>query len=218
MHLAEPALPDPPLRRNRRDEVLAAALDLLIAQGERFSMGGLAAAAACSKETLYKWFGDRHGLLTAVVQWQAAKVRMPEMAADGLDLPRFRAGLEAFATDWIGVISGEPSVALNRLAIAHAGAEDVAGGESLGAIVLKNGPRSMAARLAPILALGRKAGLIGPCDDEAAFTLFFGLVIGDLQIAMLLGDPARPDRAAAQARARLAVDRFLTLVGPPAAV
>ena len=37
-------------------------------------MTAVARRASCSKETLYKWFGDRDGLLTATVQWQASKV------------------------------------------------------------------------------------------------------------------------------------------------
>ncbi len=36
---------------------------------------GLARAANCSKESLYKWFGDRDGLLSAMISYQASKVR-----------------------------------------------------------------------------------------------------------------------------------------------
>ncbi|HEU00415.1 MAG TPA: TetR/AcrR family transcriptional regulator, partial [Aurantimonas coralicida] len=59
----------------RQRDVLDAALGLVVAARRPLTMAAVARAASCSKETLYKWFGDRDGLLTATVRWQAAKVR-----------------------------------------------------------------------------------------------------------------------------------------------
>ena len=79
----------------RQQVVLTAALDLLVEAGDGLTMTAVARRASCSKETLYKWFGDRDGLLTATVQWQAAKV-------DASALRRFETGEQlgqrAFAT------------------------------------------------------------------------------------------------------------------------
>src|SRR5690606_37671618 len=105
--------------------------------------------ARCSKETIYKWFGDREGLLTATVQWQAAKVRMPVLPQAGLTRHRYAAALEQFAVSWLTVITGDISIALNRLAITHAATR--AG--NLGRIVLDNGPYAMARRLSPVFEL-----------------------------------------------------------------
>ena len=58
----------------RQKDVLDAALALMVEQGDQLTMTAVARRASCSKETLYKWFGDRDGLLTATVQWQASKV------------------------------------------------------------------------------------------------------------------------------------------------
>ena len=63
----------------RQQEVLTAALDLMVEAGDGFTMTAVARRANCSKETLYKWFSNRDGLLTATVQWQAAKVRVPAL-------------------------------------------------------------------------------------------------------------------------------------------
>ena len=68
---------DTDVRTEREQEVLSAVLDLMVEEGDRFSMASVARKASCSKETLYRWFGDRDGLLTATVQWQASKVIMP---------------------------------------------------------------------------------------------------------------------------------------------
>jgi AcrR family transcriptional regulator len=198
----------------RRDEVLAAALDLMAREGDRFSMGALARAAACSKETLYRWFGDRDGLLTATVQWQAAKVAMPVLPDGPLDTQTLHAGLVAFASSWLEVITGAASIALNRLAAAHAGREASEDGPHLGRIVLENGPRAMAGRLAPVFARARAADLIDARPDAEIFTLFFGLVIADTQIRCLLGETPPGDPAWRATRASSAVDAFLTLVRP----
>ena len=48
-------------------------------------MTAVARRASCSKETLYKWFGDRDGLLAATVRWQASRVRAGNFDAQHLD-------------------------------------------------------------------------------------------------------------------------------------
>ena len=66
---------------------------LLVEGGDRaLTTAALARAANCSKESLYKWFGDRDGLLTATVRWQASKVRMPKLPEDRLTRESLEAG------------------------------------------------------------------------------------------------------------------------------
>ena len=84
-------------------------------------MTAVARRASCSKETLYKWFGDRDGLLTATVHWQASKVRVAPVDAQRLDLASLRRASKRFASDWLKVISSDTSIALNRVAVGHAG-------------------------------------------------------------------------------------------------
>ncbi|MBN8849233.1 MAG: TetR/AcrR family transcriptional regulator, partial [Sphingomonas sp.] len=88
----------------RQKQVLDAALSLLVEAGAGMTMTGLARRASCSKETLYKWFGDRDGLLTATVQWQAAKVRMAPLERGRVDAASLASTLERFAADWLTVI------------------------------------------------------------------------------------------------------------------
>lgn len=193
----------------RRHEVLSAVLDLMVEEGDRFSMAAVARRASCSKETLYKWFGDRDGLLTATVRWQAAKVALPELPDTELTAGALAAALEAFAVNWLKVLTGDVSIALNRLAIAHAGS----GRSALGRIVLENGPFEMARRLEPVFLAGRHAGLVEFDDTAAAFRTFFGLVVADTQTRALLGEASRPSSADIAAMARHAVTQFLQLHG-----
>src|ERR1041384_7858936 len=117
----------------RQQALLDAVLALMVEQGDQLTMTAVARRASCSKETLYKWFGDRDGLLTATVQWQGAKVRGPVVDPKTLDPVSLRQSITQFARDLLATIAGTTSVALNRLAITHA-TED----NGLGGLVLDN--------------------------------------------------------------------------------
>lgn len=190
----------------RREAVLAAVLALLVEKGApALTMTAVARRASCSKETLYKWFGDRDGLLTETVRWQASKVRAGAYDRQHLDAGALRESLEGFAANWLRVISSETSVALNRIAIGQA--------ETLGGIVLANGRFAIGERLKPLLLDARGAGLVAFDDAEEAFRTFFGLVGRDVQIRRLLGDRFIIDDAAIAEDARRAVEQFLALYG-----
>lgn len=193
----------------RQGEVLDAVLELLVEGGDRVTMNAVASRANCSKETLYKWFGDRDGLLTATVRWQASKVRAGNWDRQRLDAAALAESLEAFAANWLAVISSRTSIALNRVAVAQAGAAD----SNLGSIVLANGRFAIGERLKPLLEAAREAGLVAFDDAETAFRTFFGLVARDVQLRLLLGDDLTLDRATIRADAARAVGQFMTLFG-----
>jgi AcrR family transcriptional regulator len=191
----------------RQQQVLTAALELLVEGGAGLTMTAVARRASCSKETLYKWFGDRDGLLTATVQWQAAKVRVPRVDRHRLDTQKLRDSIEQFARDLLGTLAGEISVTLNRLAVTHAGEEK----RGLGTIVLENGRLEMGRRLKPVLEAGRDARLLRFDSSEEAFRTFFGLVVRDVQLRLLLGDELKLSAEQVDAEARRATEQFLTL-------
>lgn len=193
----------------RQEEVLDAVLDLLADGSDALTMSAVARRASCSKETLYKWFGDREGLLTATVRWQASKVRAGTYDAARLDASALQASLEAFAANWLEVISSRTSIALNRVAVGHA----QSGKSNLGEIVLANGRFAIGERLKPLLETARAARLLIFDDTETAFRTFFGLVGRDVQIRLLLGDPLRLTAAEIVRDARRATQQFLQLFG-----
>jgi AcrR family transcriptional regulator len=192
----------------RQQEVLSAALDELVETGDGLTMTAVAGRANCSKETLYKWFGDRDGLLTATVQWQASKVRAPQIDRSGLDARALKNGLSQFAEDLLTTLTGDVSVTLNRLAITHS--------SGIGGIMLKNGPTAVRKRILPLLEAAKAARLVKFADAEEAYRVFYGLVVRDTQIRLLLGERARraPIRNASEAEA--AVNQFLALYGTAA--
>jgi AcrR family transcriptional regulator len=193
----------------RQQAVLDATLALMMEEGDALTMSSVSRRASCSKETLYKWFGDREGLLTATVRWQASKVHNPVIDKTKLELKSLAGTLEQFARDWLTVISSDTSIALNRLAVSHAGS----GKTNLGSIVLKNGRKAMERRLEPVLEAGRNAGFLEFKSAEEAFRTFFGLVLRDLQIRLLLGDAIKLAASDIRAEAQRATQQFLALYG-----
>ena len=196
----------------RQQAVLTAALDLLVEEGDGLTMTAVARRASCSKETLYKWFGDRAGLLTATVQWQASKVRSPHVDRRSLDAQTLKSSIFQFGRDLLSTIAGSTSVALNRLAISHA-TED----NGLGAIVLDNGRFTMGKRLKPVLEAGRDARLIRFENSEIAFRTYFGLVLRDVQIRLLLGEKLMLTAKDIDQDAERATEQFLMIYGVPEA-
>lgn len=193
----------------RQGEVLDAVLALLVEGADALTMNAVARRASCSKETLYKWFGDRDGLLTATVRWQASKVRAGNYDRQHLDAEALRDSLERFAANWLTVISSQTSVALNRVAVSHTGS----GRSNLGSIVLANGRFAIGERLKPLLEAGRAAGLLRFDDAETAFRTFFGLVGRDVQIRLLLGEALVLTQAEIGRDAGRATRQFFALYG-----
>lgn len=194
---------------DRQQAVLDAALELLVENGDAVTMAAVARRASCSKETLYKWFGDRDGLLTATVRWQAAKVHVTPFDEATLDGASLRSRLTEYAANWLRVITGHRSIALNRVAIAHAGS----GRSALGSIVLANGRFALGKRMLPVLEAGRARGLLSFDDAEDAFRTLFGLIARDIQIRLLLGDRVEMTDADCQGEAARATRQFLALYG-----
>ncbi|MCF3640538.1 TetR/AcrR family transcriptional regulator C-terminal domain-containing protein [Rhizobium sp. TRM95111] len=194
----------------RQSAVLDCALALLVEGGERaLTTAGVARAANCSKESLYKWFGDRDGLLSAMIGHQAGKVRTVGVDASALGAGSFRAHLVTFARDLLDVLSGEVSLALNRLAIGQASRE----GSKLGRMLQERGRRQIGRRAASLLEAGRAAGLIAFADAEEAYGMLYGLIVSDLHLRMLLGEDPAPLKTEFAGRAERAVTAFLALAG-----
>lgn len=196
---------------DRQTQVLEAALALLVKGGEKaITTAGVARAANCSKESLYKWFGDRDGMLAAMVTHQASKVRTigsGEALADGG--AALRDNLVEFATDLLEVLSSDSSLAMNRLAIGAAGRED----SKLGEHLLSRGKRQISDRAGALLKRGKMLGQLKFDDAQEAFETLYGLILRDEHLRLLLGEGSALSAADAKARAETAIQQFICLYG-----
>lgn len=193
----------------RQSAVLQAALAMLVEGGGRaLTTAAVARAANCSKESLYRWFGDRDGLLAAVVTYQASKVRAVTPPAAPAGEAALREQLVRFAHDLLTVLSGDVSLALNRLAIGQAGNRQ----PQLGQLVLSHGRRPIASRAGTLLDTGKSDGYLSFEDADEAYRTLYGLIVGDAHVRLLLGDATEPPQDLEHQAAR-AVDSFFRLYG-----
>ncbi|TCD15502.1 TetR/AcrR family transcriptional regulator [Oricola cellulosilytica] len=198
----------------RQADVLEAALALLVERGGAgLTTARLARSANCSKESIYKWFGDRDGLLAAMVTYQASKVGIGEPCGGTSSAAEFRAQLLGFAHDLLTVLSGPTSLALNRVAIGEAGHDDA----NLGGLLIERGRRMIERRASGLLEAGRAQGYLRFDDRDEAFNTLYGLIVGDLHVRLLLGDkvPAMASRVAIERQAATAISNFYRLYGAP---
>ncbi|MCK7613472.1 TetR/AcrR family transcriptional regulator [Roseibium sediminicola] len=194
----------------RQQVVLQHALTLLVEGGEKaLTTAGLARTASCSKESLYKWFGDRDGLLAAVVAFQASQVQFPSEAGATADADTYRAHVTAFVEALLGVLFSESSLALNRLSIGQSNTNS----NRLGHLLLVRGKHMISARARAMLDSGRRHGLLKFDDSEDAYQVLYGLAIRDVHIRLLLGEAASPAEKDLKSQAETAVDRYYRLFG-----
>ncbi|MCC0053741.1 MAG: TetR/AcrR family transcriptional regulator [Rhodobiaceae bacterium] len=198
----------------RQNEVIEVALRLLVEGGDKaLTTSALARAANCSKESLYKWFGDRDGLLAAIVTHQASRVRIIDTAALPKTREQFGAALRLFAEDLLTVLLSDTSLALNRMCVAAVRGE----APGVGAVLLERGKRRIEERARRLLEAGKAGGYVRFEDARAAYRTLYGLIIGDLHINALLGDQAAVSSLSIGGHAREAVAQFLTLYAPAGA-
>jgi AcrR family transcriptional regulator len=197
----------------RQNAVLAVALEMLVDGGEKaLTTAGLAKAANCSKESLYKWFGDRDGILAAIVSYQASKVGGADERASPSSPEAFKAALTTFAEDLLAVLLSDTSLALNRLSIGQVRGEQARGEKAgLGGVLVEKGKRRIEARAIHLLAHGKHQRFISFDDPVTTYSTLYGLIIGDAHIRALLGDDPQIPEDGRKARAARAVDQFLTL-------
>lgn len=195
------------LRDTRRAEILAAALSEIGEHGfEGTTMARVAARAGASKETLYAWFGDKQGLVQALIETNADDA-LEDVSALLADAPRdadtMRTTLTTLGSSLLQLLTSPASVALNRAAMTS---------RELATVLAEAGRTRTGTLVADYLERACAAGLTQEPDGSEAFRLFYGLLVRDTQIAVLLGATA-PQPSACDAQAERATTQWLQLVG-----
>ncbi len=167
------------------------------------STAKIAAEAHCSKETLYNWFGDREGLIAAIVEEQSQAMARALTGALSARAGA-RENLVRFCAALIDLLTGEASVLINRAAISQMGAHD-----ELAHALWVNGRAQIVPLAITLLERARAEGLARFDDGEEAFATLFGLTIGERQVGAILGaGDARPTGEQMTAIAEHAVARL----------
>lgn len=191
-------------RQARKAQIEAEAYALFDELGfEGTSMLAVAKRAKASNETMYRWYGDKHGLFESMVRSNAAQVRT--QLAEVVDAPAAPLErLEKVAPVLLGMLLGPRAITLNRAA-----ATDPTG--ALGQLLAKGGREDVLPLIKDVLLQAvRQGDLQRPKDGEIG-ALFMHLLVGDQQIRRVIGTMAAPSQDEVTEKAKIALAQFTAL-------
>ncbi|MBM1689827.1 TetR/AcrR family transcriptional regulator [Sulfitobacter geojensis] len=191
-------------RQARKAQIEAEAYALFDELGfEGTSMLAVAKRAKASNETMYRWYGDKHGLFESMVRSNAAQVRT--QLAEVVDVPAAPLErLEKVAPVLLGMLLGPRAITLNRAA-----ATDPTG--ALGQLLAKGGREDVLPLIKDVLLQAvRQGDLQRPKDGEIG-ALFMHLLVGDQQIRRVIGTMAAPSQDEVTENAKIALAQFTAL-------
>ena len=197
-------------KTERERQIFEAAYKVLMEKGfKSASMLAIAKAAGASNETMYNWYGNKQGLLAAMIKDNADQVAS--------ELEDFTAGpsgrgsdpvarLEKFGSKLLDLLTGERSVLLNRAAAA-----DVADGGLLGKLLSEHGRSRMVPLVAQTIAAAQQAGRLRAQDPLEITEIYLALLLGDIQIRRVTGVTQAPPREAITVHSQRVVELLLDL-------
>ncbi len=203
----------PGIRRGeaRRRELLHEAARIFLRDGlDGTSMDLIASEAGTSKATLYRHFGDRHGLVVDVVQFLCADFLSDIDLSPPPSLP-LRAGLSRILMQLAHVLSKPDHPAFFRLIVAGSVRDP-----AIGLAWHDHGPKLWHRRLADVFAEGRRRGeLPQGCDVTDCPEILFDAVFSDMIIrTAILDGSAGPAPEPGRYIDRL-IDSVLAGLSPP---
>lgn len=199
-----------PTRDDRRAAIEAAAYELLLEKGYKStSMIDVAKRAKASNETLYRWYGNKAGLLAALVEENARVVRLhlSDSIEDGKTPMEM---LRLVGPDLLSLVTGERAVVLNRAAVV-----DLTETGTLGGMIAEFGRETVAPLIGELITLARDQGALVADDIREATETYINLLIGDAQIRRVIGVMPEPLADEVERRAARAFTRFQRLYGAP---
>ena len=193
-------------RTPRRAHILDVTARVLAECGYRgATMLEVARRSSASKETLYACFGNKPGLIEAVIRQDAERFfRALNGHLDG-DTP-LEAALTGFGQTMAAHFLGDDAVAINRAAISEASASP-----SLAASLSRSCREPVRGMFVLYLEECDARGLLNVEDANEAVDTFVGLLLGDAHTQRLLGVLDSPCESDLEVHATRAVEQFLRL-------
>ena len=195
----------------RRRAILAAAFDVLMERGySGANTLEIASRARVSKRELYAEFGNKAGILEALIATTSARMQAPLNLPEVGDRSALADVLTRYGVTALSELCHPAVIAINRLAAAEAG-----GSSELGHILDRGGREPNRLALFAFFARAQKAGLLGNGDPDRMGGQFFSLLFGDIPVRLMLGTIAPPPAKEIRERAEAATEALLRL-HPPA--
>ena len=194
----------PEAKSEREAQIAEAAYAVLAEKGfAGLSMLAVAKRAKASNETLYRWYGDKTGLLRALIARDAAEL------AEALDMLLMRGGDAAQTLDAVGACLLDKLLSARSVALIRAAAAD--SGDSLGIALKAAGQESLMPRLVPLFVRLKARGRVRSPAAKAA-ELWIDVLLGDWVLRGVTGAMGPPDASARAARIGRAAE--IVLVQP----
>lgn len=166
----------------KRDAILQAGARAFMEQGfESANMDEVARLAGVSKATIYSHFDGKQDLFGAIITGRCqAMIPAIEAAVLG-DQPPAEA-LRIIGRQFLDLLMSKGPLSLYRVVLSEA-----ARFPALGRTFYRSGPDKVAAALADYLARQHKAGALDVPAPRVSAEQFFGMVLGQIHVRLLLG-------------------------------
>lgn len=188
----------------RRAEIIRAAAEVFFEQGyAATSIDAIIERLGGSKRNIYKEFGSKEGLFTAIVSQTADDV-LNSLSVEEVSARNLQETLSAFASRLLTAYMSPPLIGVLRTIMAEAFRfPDLAKG------FYDRGPGRASARVAEILEKAKRRREIDVADCAIAADLFAGMLRDNVHLQVLLGLRSPLTPAEIEISARLAVEIFL---------
>ena len=199
---------DAPRRKRRspedqRQDILAAARKVFCEYGYAgATIDAVVERAGGSKATVYALFGNKEGLLSALVG-EAAEEIGAAFDAMPTDIP-FEETLRQIARIYLDVLLRPERMALFRLTVGTAGRQP-----EVGDIFYRNGPEQLIKLMTDKLRDAAAKGEIVASDPERLANLYIGLLKADLHFRTLLNPTRAPTQKEVATHIDAAIELFL---------
>jgi len=202
---APASAPEDPLR----ERILHAAFSLFMERGYAgTSTLAIATRARVSKRDIYALFADKQAILAVGIAERVQRMLVPLELTPARTRKTLARTLRAHGVAMLHGLSDPTVTAVFRLAIAESGRS-----HEVAAALDAGGRQRNQQALLDLLAQARASGLLRAGDPEVMVRHFYGLLLGNLQMRLLLRVVEPPGEAEIEARADAATDAFLLLYG-----
>jgi AcrR family transcriptional regulator len=197
----------PSVGDRRREAIVQAAYSLFMERGfASVSVDDIIRVAGGSKATLYKFFGNKEGLLRAVVESLADEM-LREFNVEFPSAQTVRESLLHIGTVLTDLALSKNAINQHRHAVAHAHAFP-----GVARLWYETGPKRSMEGIAAFLERETAAGRLRVDDPLRAAWLFGGMILFNNNMRLLVGAP-REKRAEMKKTVTAAVDAFIAAYG-----
>ena len=174
-------------QQERRQRILEAAAEVFLEQGfKRSNLDEVITKVGCSKQTLYRYFGNKELLFTAFIENEAHKAGQL-LVLDSSELSSYKDCLHAFSRSYIETYLSPKGRALVRISV-----EQASFLPEVAQIFLEEGPGRTYLLIGEYLKKLVHAGYIHLKDPFQAAEVFIGMLRGEIFLRAILMPSYQP--------------------------